>query len=66
MKLQAKSLYCIYFLVYKYMPMSKRIADLLFPHVSSDLTLLKQQYPDRKTDQMVVRFGPSPTGMMHI
>jgi glutamyl-tRNA synthetase len=46
--------------------MSKRIADLLYPHVSSDLTLLKQQYPDREWDQMVVRFGPSPTGMMHI
>ncbi len=66
MKLALKSLYYIYFLVYKYMPMSKRIADLLYPHVSSDLTLLKQQYPDRETDQMVVRFSPSPTGMLHL
>lgn len=46
--------------------MSKRIAELLYPHVSSDLTLLKQQYPDRETDQMVVRFSPSPTGMLHL
>ena len=46
--------------------MSKRIAELLYPNISSDLTLLKQQYPDREWDQMVVRFSPSPTGMLHL
>lgn len=46
--------------------MSKRIADLIYPDVSSSLTPLKQQYPDRDSNKMVVRFAPSPTGMLHL
>ena len=39
----------------------KLIADLLFPEVNSDISLVKQQYPDRPAGQFVTRFGPSPT-----
>lgn len=46
--------------------MSSRIADLIYPQVSSDLSLLTNQYPPRDPNQMVVRFAPSPTGMLHL
>gem|GEM_PF-2930431 len=41
--------------------MSVRIANLIYPDVSSILAYLTALYPPRDLAQMVVRFAPSPT-----
>lgn len=53
-------------MTYNNIIMSSRIADLIYPQVSSGLSLLTSQYPPRDPNQMVVRFAPSPTGMLHL
>ena len=46
----------------------KKIADLLFKDISLTTDDILQRYPKRKlkSDQIVTRFAPSPTGYMHI
>ncbi len=48
--------------------MNKELADLLFPDVTISVAELEEKYPvrDLKEGAMVTRFGPSPTGFMHI
>ena len=45
----------------------KEIADLIFPEVNSDLSILEAKYPPRnlKEGSEVTRFAPSPTGFLH-
>lgn len=47
---------------------NKAIADLLFPNVTLTEEELFKKYPKRNLDkgQMVTRFAPSPTGLVHI
>lgn len=46
--------------------MSVRIANLIYPNISSNLNDLTALYPPRDPDLMVVRIAPSPTGMLHL
>ncbi len=50
------------------MNQNQQLADLLFPDVSDDLSLLEKKYPPRDLPQgaMVTRFAPSPTGLPHL
>lgn len=43
----------------------KRLADLIFPNVSSDISYYENLYPER-LNKFVTRFAPSPTGFLHI
>lgn len=47
---------------------SKKIADLLFPHIVSTPEKYEQMYPQRDLPKKacVTRFAPSPTGFVHI
>lgn len=43
------------------------IANLIFPSVKYDIAYLEKKFPKRKlrSDAMVTRFAPSPTGFLH-
>ena len=46
----------------------KDLANLLFPHIDKDRNYYEEKYPERKLKEgaMVTRFGPSPTGFVHM
>ena len=46
----------------------KELAELLFPNIKHDRNYYENMYPERtlKKDAMVTRFGPSPTGFVHM
>ncbi len=41
---------------------NKKLADLLFPHITKSVEYFEQKYPKRNTTGVVTRFAPSPTG----
>ena len=45
----------------------KELADLIFPE-AKDISYYEEKYPERKLKEgaIVTRYGPSPTGFMHI
>ena len=43
----------------------QRIADLLFPDVKQTKEEIMKTYP-RRTQGVVTRFAPSPTGFLHL
>ena len=47
---------------------NKELADLIFPNVSSDVSIYETKYPERKLPEgaVVTRFAPSPTGFVHM
>jgi glutamyl-tRNA synthetase len=45
---------------------NEQLAQLLFPEVKESPEDVLSRYPERKTEGMVLRFAPSPTGFMHI
>ncbi len=46
----------------------KQLADLLFPNIKHNRDYYEQKYPERKLKDgaMVTRYGPSPTGSVHL
>ena len=46
----------------------KELADLLFPNLEHDRDYYEKLYPERELDDncMVTRYGPSPTGSVHL
>ena len=48
--------------------MSKQIADLLFPNITTTPDDMEKRYPERKLPEgaKVTRLGPSPTGFIHL
>lgn len=48
--------------------MNKELADLLFPNINITVEEIEAKYPNRelKEGAYVTRFGPSPTGFMHV
>ena len=44
------------------------LANLLFPNIKHDRDYYEKMYPERKLpkDAMVTRYGPSPTGSVHL
>ena len=46
----------------------KKLADLLFPHITLTTEEIEKKYPKRELQegQVVSRYAPSPTGYMHI
>ena len=44
------------------------LAEILFPNIKHDRDYYEKKYPDRKLKEgaMVTRFGPSPTGFVHM
>ena len=48
--------------------MNKELADLLFPNIKITVDEIEAKYParDLKEGAYVTRFGPSPTGFMHV
>ena len=46
----------------------KDLANLLFPNIDKDRNYYEEKYPERKLKEgaMVTRFGPSPTGFVHM
>ena len=46
----------------------KELADLLFPNINKTRDYYEEKYPERKLPEgaMVTRFGPSPTGFVHM
>ena len=44
------------------------LADLLFPNLEHDRDYYEKKYPERKLSEeaMVTRYGPSPTGSVHL
>ena len=46
----------------------KDLANLLFPHIDKDRNYYEEKYPERKLKEgaMVTRYGPSPTGYVHL
>ncbi|MCK4918514.1 MAG: glutamate--tRNA ligase [Candidatus Pacebacteria bacterium] len=47
---------------------NKKIANTLFPHIDSSIEKYIKKYPKRDlpTTAKITRFGPSPTGFLHI
>ncbi len=47
---------------------NKELADLIYPNVSSDVSIYEKKYPERnlKEGAIVTRFAPSPTGFVHM
>lgn len=47
---------------------SKKLADLLFPHVDKTIDFYLKKYPRRNLDseKIVTRYAPSPTGFQHL
>ena len=48
--------------------MNEELAELLFPHIKTSVEEIEVRYPNRdlKEGAMVTRFGPSPTGFIHV
>lgn len=48
--------------------MNEELAELLFPHIKTSVEEIEAKYPNRdlKEGAMVTRFGPSPTGFIHV
>ena len=46
----------------------KELAELLFPNIKNDIKYYEDKYPERNLPEgaMVTRFGPSPTGFVHM
>ena len=46
----------------------KELAELLFPNIKHDREYYEKKYPERKLKEgaMVTRYGPSPTGFVHL
>ena len=46
----------------------KELADILFPNIKKTREYYEKKYPERKLEEgaMVTRFGPSPTGFVHM
>ncbi len=46
----------------------KELAEILFPNIKHDRAYYEEKYPERnlKDGAMVTRFGPSPTGFVHM
>ena len=46
----------------------KELAELLFPNIDKSRDYYEEKYPERKLAEgaMVTRFGPSPTGFVHM
>ena len=46
----------------------KELSELLFPNIKHDRKYYEKKYPERKLNDgaMVTRFGPSPTGFVHM
>ena len=44
------------------------LAEILFPNIKHDSKYYEDKYPERKLDKkaMVTRYGPSPTGSVHL
>lgn len=44
------------------------LADLLFPNLNNSIAEIEKKYPERNLpeDAMVTRYGPSPTGNVHL
>ena len=47
---------------------NKELADLIFPNVSTDISVFEEKYPERNLPDgaVVSRFAPSPTGFVHM
>jgi glutamyl/glutaminyl-tRNA synthetase len=47
---------------------NKKLANLLFSDVSSDISAIEKKYPERNLpkEAKITRFAPSPTGFVHI
>ena len=48
--------------------MNKELAEILFPDIKITIDEIEAKYParDLKEGAYVTRFGPSPTGFMHV
>lgn len=46
----------------------KTLGELLYPHITKDITYYKELYPKRIVDEkaIVTRYAPSPTGSVHM
>lgn len=46
----------------------EKLADVLFPNISNTRDYYEEKYPERNLDSkaMVTRYGPSPTGSVHL
>ena len=46
----------------------RKLAELLFPNIDKSRDYYEEMYPERKLEEgaMVTRFGPSPTGFVHM
>ena len=47
---------------------NKELADLIYPKISSDVSIYETKYPERDLPEgaVVSRFAPSPTGFVHM
>jgi len=47
---------------------NKELAELIYPNVSSDISIYEKKYPERNLgdNAVVSRFAPSPTGFVHM
>ena len=47
---------------------NKELADLIYPNISSDVSIYEKKYPERNLPEgaVVSRFAPSPTGYVHM